>query len=333
MKYIFLIVVTVIFILSGCASTKPQVLVKEKTLPSWYKNPPLSNEQELYALGEGKDKKEAIAEALSLMTSTLSVSISSNYNAKTEVREGSINTSDGVYKSDITSKVQEIRISSYDVLYAESLGFKRYTVLIKSKKPKLFDSMIRELDQKFALIQSEEKSLKGANALEKLYFYKTQKKSLQNLPNTLIVMNSLNPAFEGEKYIRKTQGIDFAYHDIVQNISFSIDSNRLGSNLKAPLAKGISERRLKMKRAKGPEHFSVYVTNSIEKAEAYGFWLARSEVTIKTKDYKGVIVGSNTLQIIGQSSQSFAIAKQNVAFRLGTLIEKEGISKILGLDL
>jgi len=50
--------------LSGCAGSKPQVLVKEKTLPSWYTNPPLSSEQELYALGEGKDKKEAIAEWL-----------------------------------------------------------------------------------------------------------------------------------------------------------------------------------------------------------------------------------------------------------------------------
>ena len=333
MKYIFLIVVTVIFILGGCASAKPQVVVKEKTLPSWYTNPPLSNEQELYALGEGKDKKEAIAEALSLMASTLSVSISSNYNAKTEVREGSISRAAGVYKSDITSKVQEIRISSYDVLYAASLGFKRYTVLITSKKTKLFKSMVRELDQKFALIQSERKSLAGANALDKLFFYRKQKKSLQNLPNTLIVMNSLNPAFEGDEYIRKTQEIGFAYQEIVQNISFSIDSNALASNLKAPLAKGISERRLKIKQANGPEHFSVYVTNNIEKAQAYGFWLARSEVVIKTKDYKGIIVGSNTLQIIGQSSQSFAIAKQNVAFRLGTLIQKEGIAKVLGLDL
>ncbi len=60
---------------SGCSSTKPQVVVKERTLPSWYTNPPLSNTIELYALGEGKNKKEAIAQALSFMASTLSVSI------------------------------------------------------------------------------------------------------------------------------------------------------------------------------------------------------------------------------------------------------------------
>ncbi|MDF1876443.1 LPP20 family lipoprotein [Sulfurimonas sp. SAG-AH-194-L11] len=333
MKYIFLVLVSITFILGGCGTPKPQVVVKEKSLPSWYTNPPLSNATELYALGEGRDKKEAIAEALSYMASTLSLSISSNYSAKTEVREGRINSSDGVYKSDITSQVQALRISSYEVLNAESLGFKHYAVLIKSNKEKLFKSMLHELDQKFKLIKSAQNSLKNASALDKLFFYKTQKKNLQTLPNTLIVMNVLNPSFEGDEYIRKTQGISTAYQDIVQNISFSIFSNDLATNLKSAIAKGISEKRLKIKMSKGAMDFSIYVSNNIEKAQAYGFWLARSEITIKTKDYRGVIVGSNTLQIIGQSSQSFAIAKQNVAFKFNTLIEKEGIFKVLGLDI
>jgi len=332
-KYIFLVFIAVIVIFNGCGSSKPQVVAKPKTLPSWYKNPPRSNATDLYALGEGKDKKEAVAEALSLMVSTLSISVSSNYSAKTEVREGRENSSSGIYKSDIRSEVKQIRIASYEVVQVNKLGFKRYAVLIKSNKTKLFQSMRRELDQKFELIESEKKSLKNANALEKLYFYKQQKTNLQNLPNTLIVMNVLNPAFEGDEYIRKTQEISIAYHDIVQNISFFITSNTEASNLKSVIAKGISQKRLKIKNAKGSSHFRVYIKSTIEKAQAYGFLLARSEITIKTKDYKGVIVGSNTLQIIGQSSQSFAIAKQNVAFRLNVLIEEEGIGKVLGLDL
>ncbi|MDF1882921.1 LPP20 family lipoprotein [Sulfurimonas sp. SAG-AH-194-C21] len=333
MKYIFLGLVTVIFILGGCSSKKVQVVVEKTTLPSWYTNPPLSNATELYALGEGKDKKEALAEALSFMASTLSVSISSNYNARTEVREGRVNSSDGVYKSDITSKVQEVRISSYEVLNAKSLGFNRYAVLIKSNKTKLFKSMVYELDQKFSYIQSRQAALKGANALDKLFFYKIQNKILQSIPTTLTVMNVLNPSFEGDEYIRKTQKIGMVYQDIVQNISFSIKSNKLGTNLKAPLAKAISAKRLKIKESQNSQHFSIYISNSIEKAQAYGFWLARSEITIKTKDYRGVIVGSNTFQIIGQSSQSFAIAKQNVAFKLSALIQEEGISKVLGIAI
>ncbi|CAI6144117.1 MAG: hypothetical protein SPLUMA2_SPLUMAMAG2_00111 [uncultured Sulfurimonas sp.] len=102
---------------------------------------------------------------------------------------------------------------------------------------------------------------------------------------------------------------------------------------RSPLSKGLSAKRLKLKQAKGTSHFNIYVNTRIEEAKAYGFWLARSEISIKTKDYQGVIVGSNSLQIIGQSSQSFAIAKQNIAFKLSTLIQNEGIAKVLGLDL
>ncbi|MDQ7067091.1 MAG: LPP20 family lipoprotein [Sulfurimonas sp.] len=333
MNYIFLAVVSMVFILGGCSSPKPQVDVKKEDLPSWYINPPQTNEKELYALGEGKDKKEAIAEALSLMASSLSVSISSNFNARTEVREGRVNSSDAVYKSNITSKVQELRISSYEVVDAKSLGFKHYAVLIKSNKEKLFQSMLHALKQKFALIESEEKSLKDANALDKLFFYKTQRESLKSIPNTLIVMNSLNPAFEGDEYIYKTQLIASSYQNIRQSISFEIHSNKQAINLKAPIAKGISEKRLKIKQTKGANHFNVYVSASIEKTNAYGFLLLRCEVSIKTKDYRGIIVGSNSFQIIGQSSQGFAVAKQNVALKLSTMIKNEGIGKVLGLDI
>lgn len=333
MKYIFLILSSIVFIFSACGTSKPQVIVAPKTLPSWYTNPPHSNDAELYALGEGKDKKEAIAEALSFMASTLSVSISSDYNARTEVREGSVNSAEGVYKSDITSKVASIRISSYEVLYAESLGFKRYAVLIKSNKAKLFTSMLQELNQKFTSIENQKKSLKNANALDKLHFYKEQKAYLKSIPNTLIVMNVLNPQFEGDESIRKTQVIAAEYQDILQRISFEIGSNTAASNLKVVIGKGISEKRFKIKKAKGPMHFTIYIKSDIEKARSYGFWLARSEITIKTKDYKGSIVSSNRIEIVGQSSQNFAIAKQNVAFRLNTLIEKEGIGNVLGLDI
>ena len=333
MKYIFLIVAIVLFSLSACSSAKPQVNVQEKALPSWYTKPSVSNSTDLYALGEGESKKEAIAEALSLMASTLSISISSKYNAKTEVHEGRVNSADGIYKSDIQSDVKQIRISNYELLHAQSLGFKRYAVLVKANKHKLFIGMKHELDQQFALIKSEAKALEQTDAITKLAFYRKKTESLKNTPNTLIVMNVLNPTFEGDLYIREIQEISIAYHSLLQNISFSIVTSKDAQNLATPLAKGLSEKRLMIKESHSSQHFTIYVKNSMKKAKAYGFTLARSEISILTKDSKGVVVGSNAMNIVGQSSQGFAIAKQNVAVRLRILIVKEGIAKVLGLDI
>jgi len=332
-KQIIFLLASVLLLLSGCGAEKKVVVAKPRMIPSWYSNPPQSNEKELYALGEGKNQKEAITNALSFMASTLSVSISSTFDASTTVREGSINSNDSIYKSKTTSIVKEIRISSYRVLQSKSLGFKRYAVLVKSNKRELFLSMKKEIEQNFLIIEQEEKKLKNVDAITKLAFYREKKKSLQNLPNTLLVMNVLNPEFYGDDYIRKTQEISSSYQEIIQNISFSITANSAAANLKSVVAKGISAKHLKINKRKGKMHFNIHVTSHIIKAQSYGFTLARSEISIVTKDYRGVVVGSNAINLVGQSSQGYEIAKQNVSYRLNAKIDEEGIARVLGLDI
>jgi len=317
----------------SCGSQKQVVVSEPKQHPSWYTNPPVSNDTELYAVGDGKDKQEAITNALSQMVSTLSVSIASTYSAKTVVKEGRVNSSDALYVSDTQSDVQKIRISNYELLQAESFGFKKYAVLIKSNKQKLFLSMKQETEQNFAFISQKEQALKSANALKRLSFYRETKASLANLPNTLIVMSVLRPSFDASAYLTQMQEINTKYEALLREISFSITSDPHATNLKAPISKGLSAKKFKINDAKTRENFTVYITSKIEQATSYGFTLARSDVNIITKDNSGTIIGSNTLNIIGQSSQGFSVAKQNVAFKLNALIEKEGIGKIMGLDI
>ena len=332
MKYLVSLFLA-LHILSGCGATK-QVSVKPKTLPSWYTQPQASTSTILYALGEGETKKEAIAEALSFMASTLSVKISSSYNAKTVVKEGTTrNSSDGVYRSEIQSDVAEIRISNYEVIESQSLGFKRYAVVVKSDKRKLFQSMKQELDQKFLMINKDEESLKNADALKKLVFYRESKNSLTSLPNTLIVMNVLNPSFEGDEYIRSSQILSSKYQDIVQNISFSVLANSEAQNLRAVVSSALSEKRLRIKESKSEMHYTISIHAKIERADAYGFTLARTAINFTTKNSKGAIVGTHKANITGQSSQGYAIAKQNLSIKLTQLIKKEGIAKVLGLDI
>jgi LPP20 lipoprotein len=318
---------------TACGAEKKAVAVPTQVLPSWYKTPPLSNSSDLYALGEGKNKEEAIANALNLMASSLSVSVSSSYNAKTVVKEGRVNSSEGIYANEVQSSVKEIRISSYELLKAESLGFKKYAVLLKSNKKKLFDSLLQELKQNFKILAQKEKTMVDANGLKQLSFYANAKKSLQNLPNTLIIMNVLNPTFNSTSYLQSMQEINVKYDELLANLSFSIHSDKNSINLKAPLAKGLSAKKLKIKKSGAKMHFSVYIKSKIEEANSYGFSLARSDISIVTMDSTGTIVGSNALNIVGQSSQGYDIAKQNIVFRLNALIEKEGIAKVMGLDI
>ena len=332
MKNILYILMAAVLLLSACGSSK-RVVVKQKELPSWYTNPPLSNEQSLYAIGEGKEKQEAITNALSLLLSTLNVSISSKYSAKTVVKEGTHNknSSDATYINETESEVQKISITNYELLKAEKLGFKHFAVLVKVDKAKLFNGLKRELEQKFQLIASEERNLQSKNALEQLQFYKKSLDSLKNLPNTLAVMSTLRPSFNTASFLNKYENLQKKHDKLLQSISFWVESNF--KPLASPIAKGISAKKLMIKKRNDSKHFRVYLHADIKRATAYGFTLARANISIKTKDAKGNIIAENSLNLVGQSSQGYSIAKQDLVKKLNKLIKKEGIAKVLNLDI
>ena len=334
--YIRLLIISLGFILlfsSGCGTQKRVVIAEKKVAPSWYKHPPKSSSNELYAIGNGRNKQTAITNALTQMVSTLSVSVSSKFSAKTVVREGSVNSSSAVYSDTSTSEVKNIRISNYELVESQSLGFKNYIVLVKSNKKKLFLSMKKEIEQKFEIIEKEKQSVEHLNMIKHLSFYKKSKESLSSLPNTLIVMSELDTAFDGSRYLSKAQAINAEYEDLLSSITFSIESNSQAKNLVAPVAKGISAKKLKIANSSGKKHFNIVIKSDIQRASSYGFTLARAAITITIKESTGAVIGSNKLNITGQSSQGFSIAKENVALKLNALIEKDGISKVIGLEL
>jgi hypothetical protein len=317
-------------LLSGCGSSKQlEVTAVKQELPVWYQTPPLSNSTTLYAIGEGRDKKEAVANALNYMASTLSVSISSTYRAKTTVKEGSVNSQEGEYNSDISSDVKKIRISNYEVLQAKSLGFKRYAVLIRSDKQKLFRSLQQELDQRISIVNANEKNLDN-DPLTKYLFYKEQKKEFEDVPNTLVVMKELQSTFDSSNYLEAVNKLDKKYRYYLSNVSFSVSSNV--ENLGTPIEKALSKKSFHISN-NGSMHYKVIVKTTVTKANAYGFTLARAELHIVTQNFKGVNIASNILHLVGQSSQGYDVARQDLVRQLNDKIQKDGIDKVLNLNI
>ncbi|MEN4053967.1 MULTISPECIES: LPP20 family lipoprotein [Sulfurimonas] len=328
---LFYICLASIVLLSGCGKLKERIVVKEKTLPSWYMQPPASNAREIYGVGEGKDKQEALSNALASLLATLSVSISSKYSAKSVVRKGTVNRHDATYVNETQSEVQKIRISSYEVLQSAKLGFKKYAVLIKVDRMKFFQTLQKEIDQEFALIASWEKNRADKNALEQLSFYKKALQNLSDLQNRLLVMSVLNERFQSQKYLQKYEKLRNKRDKLLQSITFWVVSDY--RPLSGPIEKGLSSKKLKIKNLHNAYHFTIYVDSNMQRASSYGFYIARAQINIATKDNSGNILATNSLNITGQSSQSYSIAKQDVAKKLSKQIDKEGIAKILNLDI
>ena len=319
--------------MSACGSQKRVVVAKKKEIPSWYQTPPTSTQSTLYGVGVGKDKTEAISDALTQMISTLSVEVSSTYSSKTVARDGSVESFDGTYTKEMQSVVKPIRISNYKVLEAKNLGYKNYAVLVSSNTNELYKSMLQEINQDFEIFFNKEKSIKKQNALQQLAFYKKSKLTFQLLPNKLLILKQLKSDFNPSPYLEAYNEIESKYEQLHSHISFKISANSNAINLKTPIAKALSAKEFKISSRNTQESFRIYISAQINKANSYGFTLARATINITTKDYKGSVIGSNRLDIVGQSSQSYAIAKENIALKLSMLIEKEGIEKVLGLSI
>lgn len=324
------LLITMPFFISGCGSSA-RVEIEKEPLPSWYTNPPVSDRDYLYAIGEGKDKKEALANALSDMVATLGVSISSEYNAKTVVKEGLSTSKEATYKNEVNAKVQEIRISNYELLNFKKLGFKRYAVLVRSDKNKLFQNLYSDIKHRFEAIDS--KDLSKYNALEKLAFYRDSLHSLSHLQNTLMVMSSLNSSFDPSDFLAQYTQLKKRYETQLAKISFSIKPTRKAKALAPVISKGLTKKHFTIAKRMDKNHFTVYIEMKVEYADAYGIALAQSTIDFVTKDYRNKIVSANTLNITGQSSQGYKIAKQDVAKKLNQLVEEQGIGKILNLDI
>ncbi len=327
-----LILTAAILLFSGCGAEKKSMAVAPKPLPAWYTNPPQSNAQFLYEVAEGVDKKEAVANALDMMVSTLSITVASEYKSRTTVRSGAVDSYQQDVDNTVETSVKAIRISNYSVVESTEQGFRRHLVLIRSDKAQLFESLKKELDEKITLLKSQENTLKTRNVVEQLRFYSAANRDFAAIEQTLNVMNVLNSAFDSGPYLKAASRYKNGYDDLRAKITFGFSAERGAANLIAPLKAGLSARQLLILERKDAYHLRINIVANVETVHSMGFDLARTAITLTTQDHTGTTVGSNKLNITGQSTQGYAVARENVAVKLDRLVEKEGIEKVLGLQ-
>ncbi len=322
MRLLYL-VIALLFL--GCGAQKEVVVATPKPLPQWYTQPPQNSATTLYGVGEGINQKAAIDDALSGMLSVLGVKISSTFESQTVEHQGRQESFDKRVEHNIKSERATLHVSEYKVVEGVQYGYRRYIVLIQSDRKKLFEGMKSALDEQYASYNQHHNALKNSNALEQLAFELSALENFKNLDDTLLAMQTLNNTFN-ENYYRKRYGsIVICKEDLLANITFNVHANI--QDFAAPIEKGLSAKGLHVKRN---ALLSIEIKAQINQTQSYGFTLARTTFDIKTRDASGRIVASNTFNITGQSTQGFAIAKQNVAMRLEQKVASEGVERVLG---
>jgi hypothetical protein len=330
MKYISTLLI-IVLLFSACATTKPQVTnsYTRSSQPDWLINPPASTSSTLYGVGEGRTKQEALNNALSEIVSRLNVSIASKFSSKNVVKSfGKRETFTNEYVNETQSEVKKISLSGYEIIEQKSLGFKHYATLVKLNKNHLFETLKKSIENDLA---AGSKISIESSPFDSLQIYKKALFRLGDIRNRIAVLNGLHPQYNTQQFLDRYEDIKRKYNLLKHSISFEILSDY--SDFAKPLASALSKEGFSISRKRDKRHFFILIKSDINRAKSYGFDIARALIDIRVVDNHRVNIAQNVISLTGQSSQGFAIAKQDLVKKLQRKIQEEGVGKVLNLNI
>lgn len=246
MKKTYLLVIATFFILIGCGSSKktPQPYLVQEKLPSWYLSTKSDDGESLYSTGEGKDKQEAIASALSNLISTFQVTVESSFSSKKELDSF---VSNNVYRKidkQTKLKTNATKITNYKVINVHEESFDKILVQIKVNKTKLaidtkksIDKHIKNANQSIHLVSND-------GFLERYKNYKRLYNLNPQIENKLKLLDYLSFPYS-ESYENFLSQIENEYKIYKKNLVVKIKYDRNSKIFKTSMqsyliSKGIS---------------------------------------------------------------------------------------------
>ncbi len=190
--------------------------------------------------------------------------------------------------------------------------------IVVDDKKELFSNLKKELDQKFDTVETEKENI-SQDTLNQFKVCRDAKNSLRDAPKSIIRMKKLRASFNASDYVEKIQSINSDYDELLSSMSFSIETNEEAKGLEAVVFSALSAKSLEILEQK--ENLNTHLAIMIKAKRVK----AHTAIFIVVKDYKGIIIGINKLNISGD--------KDSVAEKLNLIVQKDGIEKVIGLLL
>jgi len=282
-KFIFFLL---FILLAGCANTQKAVIVKPKPMPTWYLNPPQSNDKIVYVTGAGINKKEAVLNALSNFIARYSVTISSQFQSKLQDFGGGIASKKAAYN--IQATVKKFEVSNYEIVRTERYKFDQFLVLIKVDINRLYENVKNKLDNRFEEYRSVYKNIVKENPLKQLINLQQLSSKLKNEKSYIYVLKTMNQSFNAKKYLSFIDEVKNRLDSLKNSIHVQISSNNF--KIVEDIKRYLTSNGIKIGNSQ------IKLIANVKKRKSSTMNLIVYEVYITTK-YRGSIIGSNYFKI------------------------------------
>ncbi len=218
----------ILMIMNGCSSKPKPIVSAENQVPSWFLNPPQTDNTYMYGVAIANSRQGAIKKALDDMISKLSINIKSTYNSK--VQQNNYYTDTNI-SNNIKTTISLIKINNYKVLRTKLIGYNKFAILIQTNKRKFVHGLIVNLNNMRKRINLRYSLLKHQNVIMRYHALKQLTKNAKKMQHTLQIIDELthNQKFDKLLYLADIIRVEQRFLTLKNKLTFYIKPNKNSS--------------------------------------------------------------------------------------------------------
>lgn len=301
-----------ILFLSACGTLS----AAQKKSADWTQNPPADTPFSFYGVGYGDTLEEAKNDALSGISSKISVSVASTFNSSvTATRVGNDEEVLKNIKNDVVAKSKEIEYSNVKVVKSKKTE-DGYVVLVEVNRDDLARSYKRKLDKIDDKIQTEWELFQKASAFEKLKIANNIERYLAQTDTIFPLLHILDESFDDSKYTKRYKMYTKAIRKAKNSLKIKIVSDENSESLVSLLKEKLSDEGVKLSNSN--YNVLLKITTKAKKRKYRSsnpkfanVVFALRKTTIKAYDAEGNVISNVVYKTKEGSTEGFedAIAK------------------------
>ena len=332
MKHLTPLLLLVAVLFNGCGNTNapiPKQQNQKAKLPTWYLNPPKDTLHYIYGVGSAHNRDGAVKAALVDMISKLGISIESTMQTKQEsfgkYYAHSIN------KSEIKSKVSQIKINNYETLNAKRISYRQFIVLLKTDRSKFANGLKKEIDLKLAELEKRYKMILQSDRIQRYNTLKQIEKEAKELLFSIYILSELKKEINEKSYIQRVKKLQDAFSIEKSTLLFALHiTHKQASIFAKHTANYLAKNGLHIGNAKRALHIYLDTSNTI--ADSAIGRIGIIKVNVKVYDGNTFVGGSNRVYKVRLNGSQESLYRR-AAIEFSKDLEKEGLKEVLGINL
>ena len=323
-RFILAFLLLTCFVMTGCASKEPVMIVAEPKTPDWLMTPPVNTGDHFYGVGEGDGAQASEQAALAHLAERLLVQLSSKQEQRLSSVSDSREYTEREVESSIQSRTEPLPLGGYEILKQDVIAPQRTATLLALKKTDLIKNLINEIEPRLTASSAEPiKTLSDwASARQQLTDLKAQQPLIS-------LLKQLGESEIGEKYSNQVADTESAIKDYQTNHPVMLKTDQSCMSFEGSLERLILEAGFEINSSSGVITLECQVIEDL--SSAYGIHIAKANLSLRFLGEQSKVEHATTLSIKSASSASESTAKAGLVQALNRRIQGEEALRILGL--